>query len=54
MIDAGTDILGVVMVAAGKSAACGNEDGGGNESNLVHFQVSWFCPLGGVLGGRFR
>src|SRR5687767_11675021 len=34
------DAVRTIVVAAGKGAACGNEDGGSGKSNLGHFRYS--------------
>ena len=39
------DIVGTIMVAAGKGAARGNEKGGGGKSNLVHSGYSRFSKV---------
>src|SRR3569832_914018 len=60
MVDSGGRLVGVgraIIVAAGKSSARGNEDGGGGKSDLGHFiysRISLFCPSSGVPLGGFR
>ncbi|CCV12868.1 hypothetical protein MESS4_510035 [Mesorhizobium sp. STM 4661] len=50
------DVIRTIVVAAGESAAGGNEDSGGGKSDLGHFNYSsilMFCPSSGVPWEEF-